>query len=67
MLTVYYNHDRRTCTKHENGRETEISVEAARDLFVADRVDDYNIAFHRLVCCDFDTDKVEAEYAGMEE
>lgn len=66
MLIIYYTHATRSLTMNENGRETEIGIEKAKELYEADKVDDWNIAFSRLVQCDFDMEKVDAQYAELD-
>ena len=66
MLTVTYDHNSRTITMDQDGRQTEISTQRAKELWLSCTIDDHNVAFHRLAMCDFDMEEVEKQYAGLQ-
>ena len=66
MVTLIYEHDKRRILIDEQGKHREISTERAKKYFEDDEIADHNVAFHRLILCDFDMEKVEAQYSEGE-
>jgi len=66
MVVLIYEHDKRRILIEQNGRQREISTERAKKYFEDDEIADHNVAFHRLILCDFDMEKVEAQYSTGE-
>jgi len=66
MVVLIYEHDKRRILIEDNGKQREISTERAKKYFEDDEICDHNVAFHRLILCDFDMEKVEQQYATGE-
>jgi hypothetical protein len=66
MVVLIYEHDKRRIFIDDNGKQRDISVERAKKYFEDDEISDHNVAFHRLILCDFDMEKVEAQYTEGE-
>jgi len=66
MVTLIYEHDKRRILIDERGKQREISIKRAKKYFDDDEIGDHNVAFHRLILCDFDMEKVEQQYTAGE-
>lgn len=64
MVVLIYEHDKRRILIEQNGKRREISTKRAQKYFDDDEISDHNVAFHRLILCDFDMEKVEQQYKG---
>lgn len=62
-MILYYDHKRRGVFREDKGDQSiPLSMAEAKEAADAGLVTDCNLAFTRLVNCDFDMDAVEEEY-----
>ena len=66
MVTLIYEPDTRRILHADRGKQREISIKRAKKYFEDDEIGDHNVAFHRLILCDFDMEKVEQHYTAGE-
>jgi hypothetical protein len=63
MVILYYEHDkRRISVEVKDGDDREIGIERAKKYIADHEVEDHNIAFWRLMQCDWDMEKVDRHY-----
>ena len=68
MVVLYYEHThRRIMVENPKGDDREIGIERAKKYIADQQVEDHNIAFWRLMQCDWDMEKVEREYRNEDE
>jgi len=64
MVVLYYEHEKRRIMVE--GEDREIGIERAKKYIADQEVSDHNIAFWRLMQCDWDMDAVERYYRNEE-
>jgi len=68
MVVLYYEHDkRRIMVENPKGEDREIGIERAKKYIADQQVTDHNIAFWRLMQCDWDMEAVEKHYRDEEQ